>query len=365
MLLEKLKYIILALIVLNIPEALLNLVSPALGSIVSYAVFLLLIAYYVQSEKGRPNMWMLYIGLTYYLISSIQTTWPFKEFVIISLKFIIVVICGNEVVKKVTAKDLFIFYILGALSVIIHAVFFPDDYGRYSGLYFNPNTGGFIAIIAFSLTFALKNKPLKTLGTLFSSFGGLLTFSRTFIILWLVTNLISLKISLKNARLLVFGIVSVIFIIIFAETLQVNTIRLKQFEAYINNDTSTANELKTDSRTETWSMYFNDIYENPFYGKGFASFQGRPGSAGVHNSFLLIIGEAGIIPFLLFVSLIIYLLFWSVRLFKLAPHLILITIGLTAVLMADHGFFYYYNFCLLAMWLQHQISTLKSGLLNT
>lgn len=360
-----LKYLILALVTLNVPESLLNFFNPTFGTISSYAFFVLLLIYYLLIPKGKINVWMLLIGFSYYIIGSFQAFWPLKEFVIISLKFIIVVICGNEMVKRVTKEELFLFFIIGSCSVIIHSLFFPDDYGRYSGLYFNPNTAGFIAITAFALVFGLKKgRIIKLLGPLLSSLAGLLTFSRTFLILWAFINLLSLKINIKNVKILGFGIGIVIFLFTFGELFQLNTIRFNQFEALINQDASAARGLKEDSRTTTWSLYLDDILENPFFGNGFAKFQGHEGKAGVHNSFLLIFGESGIIPFLIFTSLIFYILFWSFRLFKTEPYLFMMAIGLFAVLMADHGFFYYYNFCLITMWLQHQISVKKSVMLN-
>jgi len=355
-----LKYLILGLVILNIPESLLNFVGPTLGTISSYSLFLLFLVYYLLTPKGSLNIWMLLIGFSYYTIASIQTLWLLQDFAFISLKFIIVVICGNELMKRVSKKELFIFLGLGSLSVLIHSLFFPDDYGRYSGLYFNPNTAGFISITAFALGFGLKKeKLLKLVGPPISSLAGLLTFSRTFLVLWAFINLISLKINIKNIRVLGFGIGVVIFLFTFGELFKVNTIRFNQFEALMKQDTSAASGLKEDSRTTTWSYYLDDILEKPFFGNGFAKFQGHKGQAGVHNSFLLIIGESGIIPFTLFTSLILYILFWSFRLFNKAPHLFMMSIGLFAVLMADHGFFYYYNFCLITMWLQHQIKTHK------
>lgn len=361
-----LKYSILALIILNLPESFLKLLSPTLGTISSYATFLLLIVYYMLIPKGRLNVWVLLIAISYYTISSFQTMWQLKEFAFISFKFLVVVICGNELVKRVTPKELSIFFTIGSSTILIHSLFFPDDYGRYSGLYFNPNAAGFIAIIAFSLTFGLqKEKLMNLVSKPVSSLGGLLTFSRTFVVLWTLINLLSLRISIKNVKMIGLGVGVIIFLLTFGELFQVNTIRFNQFEGLINQDASAASGLKDDSRTATWSLYLDDILENPFFGNGYASFQGKLNVVtGVHNSFLLILGEGGIIPFLLFASLIFYILFWGFRLFDIAPNLFMMGLGLFAVLMADHGFFYYYNFCLITMWLQHQISVKKSVMLN-
>lgn len=357
-----LKYIILTLVLLNIPEALLNLMSPTLGTISSYGFFIFLIIYYILEDKSRLNIWMLFIGLLYYIVGSFQTYWEFSNFLNIFIKFIVVIICGNELMKNVTTKELALFLGIGSATIVINSIFFPDDYGRYSGVYFNPNAAGFIAIISFSLSFSLINKKIKNTSSILSSFGGLLTFSRTFIILWILINLISIRLSIRNLKLFLIGGFSIFLIFTFADVLQLNTIRLKQFESFFDGKNNSTQELQEDSRTKTWSKYYDSISTNLFIGNGYGSFQGGAFGihrVGVHNSFLLVLGEAGILPFILLVSLLIYLLIWSWKLFNYAPHLTMMTIGLFAVLMADHGFFYYYYFPLITMWIQNQINIFK------
>lgn len=363
---QALKYIILALIVLNIPEVIVRNLGSAMGTISSYAVFLLLIIYYLfLRERGALNKPMLLIAVSYYLISSFQSQWPLKEFAFLAIKFFIIVITGYELVKNTSVREFSYFFAIGSLTVILHPILFANDYGRYSGFYFNPNSAGFIAIISFALTFYYQKGLIKTSKTLVSSVGGLMTFSRTFVALWVLLNLLSVKISIKNVKIFIYGIAVVIFIFSMKEVLQLNTKRINEFEALINNDKTAAKGLSEDSRADTWSFYYDKIYDKPFFGNGYHFFQGghlASVGVGVHNSFLMVMGEAGFIAFLLFTFYFIYLLIYSYRYFDQAPHLFMMTIGLVAVLMADHGFFYHHVFPITAMWIQYQIKVQKNNL---
>ncbi len=85
---------------------------------------------------------------------------------------------------------------------------------------------------------------------------------------------------------------------------------------------------------------------------------------GVHNTYLLIIGEAGIIPFLLFLAYFIYLFYWGIYFFKETPYLIMQTIALSVFLLANHNFFNFYYLTFAAMWIQYQIVEQKHSLDN-
>jgi O-antigen ligase len=68
--------------------------------------------------------------------------------------------------------------------------------------------------------------------------------------------------------------------------------------------------LNEDSRQYQWSKFYDGILNSPIIGNGYSSFgqslDGR-GDAGVHNSFLLILGESGLLPFLLIIMVFFFL----------------------------------------------------------
>jgi O-antigen ligase len=355
--LKILKYVILSLIILNLPAATLKFGGGGLGSMLSYASLILMIIYFMFSNKGKANIWMIVIGLSYYLISAFQYTGDFKTFLTLFLKYFIVVICGYEVIKDTSKKELFYFLIVGALSILIHTLFFTSDYGRYSGFYINPNVGGFICIFGYGLTYGLENKKLKLLGQFLFTLMGLLTFSRTFIALWLLLNALSIFINIKNIRIFLLGALIMSTLFMIDEFIGLNNPRFQQLKAIVNNENVDSREINEDSRTETWARFYDYILEKPFFGNGYGAFQGggvhRLGS---HNTYLLVIGESGIIPFLLFAGLFLFLIYKGVLLFRKAPNLLMQAIGISVFLLANHNFFNFYYITFLAMWLQYQVA---------
>jgi O-antigen ligase len=358
-----LKYSILILILLNIPAAFKQFYGDTIGSLLSYLSFILLLYYYFLEKKSSLNWWMIAIGLLYYIFSSFNYIGETKDFIYISFKYFVVIICGYELIKNVSKKELLVFLLIGALSIVVHAMFFTSDFGRYSGLYLNANVAGFICITGFALTYSLKNLSLKLISQFIFTLMGLLTFSRTFIVIWVLLNLVSLKISIKNIRIFALGFLIFSTLILIDETVGLNNPRFQQLTSIANNETVSSQTLNEDSRTTTWAMFYDDILEHPFFGNGYGTFTSLYASnyhvGGVHNSYLVVIGESGILPFLLFMLFIIYLFYWSIKLFKIAPNLLMQTIGLAFFLLANHNFFNFYYITFLTMWIQYQIVNQK------
>jgi glycerol uptake facilitator-like aquaporin len=191
---------ILVLILWNLPTFGLFAFGSSAGSLLSYTTICLLAVYYLFEKKTTPNWWILLLAFLYFIISSFQYYEPPNNFILEIIKFFIFVIGGYAVIKKVGKEELFIFFLLGSISIGVEVMLFSSNFGRYSGFYLNPNKAGFICIYGYALTYSLKNTSLKLLGQFVFTLMGLLTFSRTFIVIWLVLNIISLKISIKNFR---------------------------------------------------------------------------------------------------------------------------------------------------------------------
>ena len=350
-----LKAIIISLVLLNLPSWVLSVYGPLLGSILSYITILFLIIYYIIEKKTQPNMWMIILALSYFLISSLQYYGNPYDFIVNTLKYFIFIISGYELTKRVSKIQLFYFLIIGSLSVGIEAFFFPSKFGRYDGFYLNANVAGFICIFGYSLTYGLKSNSLKLIGQFVFTLMGLLTFSRTFIVIWVFLNIISLKISLKNIRILGVGVLIFSSLIFIDELVGLNNPRFQQLISLSKNEKVSAQELNEGGREETWAMFYDQILDAPILGSGYGTFSGKLGSLGAHNTYLMVIGEAGIIPFFILLFLIGYLSYWSFYFFKLAPHLIMQTIALAMFLLANHNFFTFYYVSFALMWIQYQI----------
>ena len=350
------KYITLALVLLNLPSIGLFAYGGGVGAMLSYATIFMLVVYYALEKKTTPNWWIIIIALLYFMIGALQYEGAPMAFMMELIKYFIFVIGGYELAKNTSTLELFVFFLIGALSVGVEAMSFTNDYGRYAGFYLNANVAGFICIYGYSIIYGLKSSTLKLLGQFVFTLMGLLTFSRTFIVIWLLLNLISLKVSIKNVR--IFGIAFLIFstLLFIDQVVGLNNPRFEQLKSLVSDDQKVSSEeISEDSRTETWAQFYDQIFESPIIGSGYGTFSGKINSMGVHNSYLMIIGEAGIIPFLLFLVYMARLFFKSFMHFKKAPYLIMMTISLAVFLLANHNFFTFYYMTFAAMWIQYQI----------
>jgi O-antigen ligase len=198
---------------------------------------------------------------------------------------------------------------------------------------------------------------LKYLGLFICTLAGLLTFSRTFIVLWLLINLISIFVDKRNLTNFMVGIGALILVFSFAAVLQVNTVRLSALNNLIENKSSSSvSAINEGSRTETWSQYYDMINKRPFFGNGYNALSGSElNKVGVHNSYLLVIGEAGIIPFLLMVGIYVMLLFKSLHYFYTNSEYLYLSIALALILMVTHTYFTNYIVIFISIWLYFQV----------
>lgn len=355
------KYVTLALVMLNLPSIGLFAYGGGVGAMLSYATILMLAVYYALEKKTTPNWWIIIIAVLYFMIGALQYEGAPMVFIMELIKYFIFVIGGYELAKNTSILELFWFFLIGALSVGVEAMSFTNDYGRYAGFYLNANVAGFICIYGYSIIYGLKNSTLKLLGQFVFTLMGLLTFSRTFIVIWLLLNIISLKVSIKNIR--IFGIAFLIFstLLLIDQVVGLNNPRFEQLKNIVSDDQKVSSEeISEDSRTETWAKFYDQIFEAPIIGNGYGTFSGKINSMGVHNTYLMIIGEAGIIPFFLFLIYMARLFFKSFIHFKAAPYLIMQTISLAVFLLANHNFFTFYYMTFAAMWIQYQLFKLDN-----
>jgi len=318
-----LKYVILLLFIVNIPLVALNSIGATYGTILSYTSYFLLILYYILFTVGRsPNYWLLYLGCTYFVISGLQMYISGDEnsWFVGMLKFFVLMLFGNSLFREVTKKEMVFFLFLGALSVIANGFFIPSDYGRASGFYYNANPAGLACLFGYTLTYGLKSKALRQVLQIFFTIGGIVTFSRTFIIVWVLVNLLSIKKSRKNIRIFVLGIGVFATLFIAGELFN----------------------LGGERRSGTWSLFYEDVLDSPILGNGYGSFQGGGlHNVGVHNTYLLIIGEAGIVPLIVFLIIIAKYMILAWRKFQHDETLLYMSITLSLYLLTLHDFFEY------------------------
>ena len=347
-----LKYIALILILWGMPSFALVAFGETVGSNVSYFTYFLLIGYYFFSKKRRLLFPFLVLGLAYFLVSGLIFIEDFEFYINEFIKYLIIIICGAELARNTTRAELCFFLFLGSISILVHSLFFVDGYGRYSGFYLNPNGAAFVSLIGYCLTFSIENKKIKYLFIFLFTFTGILTFSRFFFLMWLFISILSVFGNRKNAQSLIIGGVAIVLLLSVATILQVNTERFSILESLLSGDTQASSGLSEDSRTEQWTSYIDDIYKSPIVGNGYKSFSGIEDiKQGVHNSYLMTIGEAGIVPFILLVYTYVLMLIKSMKYVKYQIYKPFVAITLLAILMVMHNYFNNEFILFISIWL--------------
>lgn len=357
-----LRYLILALFLWNLPAFLLTYTNSSISSLISYLSYVLLIVFVIVNGKSGNNKGMLLLGLSYFLISGLinQQYMPdFRFFLVIVIKYFIVIWGGYEVLKRTNKVEMWWFLIIGALSILGNMFLFNDpkaDYGRYSGFYLDPNNGGLICLMGFSTSFFLP-KAYKIIGKIAFTLLGIFTLSRTFVITWILINILSIKLSVKNIKMLAIGFGILTSLLIYNEFLPVKNPRLEQISASLTGNESKAKGIDKDSRWHTWSRYYDALQSKPILGNGYQSFLGSgiAPPVGVHNTYLLIWGEGGIIPILIFLIYLIWLFSKSYIIFKSKPHLLMMLLGLSLFLMTNHNFLTSNYSLFILMWIHVEI----------
>ncbi|WP_431137546.1 O-antigen ligase family protein [Psychroserpens mesophilus] len=346
-----LRYIISILLVCNIPGVILLNFGDSMGSVFSYLTLSLLIFFYAINEKHALPWPFIIFALLYYVISGLVYVPDEKYYYIDFIKYVIIIVCGAELARRTTVKELLVLFIIAVSSILINAIFFPMDYGRYSGFFLDPNAAGFACLIGVILTFSIKKDKWKYISLLFFTFCGALTFSRTFILLWVIIILISTFQNRKNVSIFVAGFLAIFLLLSISSTLSLNTDRLNLLDSAFGEG-KIDSSVNNDSRTETWSNYYDLIFDSPIVGNGYESFKSdNIYEVGVHNNYLRVIGESGIIPFLIFVGIYFYMLFKSFKTFRTKPYECLLAIGLVIVGLTNHNFDTIHHVTFVSIWL--------------
>ena len=362
------RIVILFLIFCNLPGFFLVKSSATLGQFFSYSLFLLITVYYFFSEKRKLVLPFIVLGGLFFVISIMVSTQNSDTYLVTLLKYFIFIIMGAMVVKDTTKEEIYIVLLLGGLSILYEFMFIEGIGGRYMGVYLNPNSAGYACILGYSLSYSIENKKLKFIGQLLFSIAGFVTFSRTFLIIWLLINLISILISYKNVYKVIVGVVLFALFLSMGDKFDVSARRLSAFSGILEGRVN--DDLKSESREKTWAHYYDKILTKPIFGNGYQSFSGEivgredskfTARVGVHNTFLMIIGEAGFFVLLCFVWIHGAFLVNGVKTFGQSPLIFFVSFSLIMYMLTNHNYFENNLELFVSLWLYFQIEGWKKA----
>lgn len=345
-------FVVCLLVLLNIPGILLETKSIAVSSPVSYFTFFLLGVLIITNKTKFPKQILFMAGISslYFFIGAFQYEGSFIELFIVFIKFLLYLFGLFISLHYINQNTIILLLLAGATTIILDSLYFRfndfqgigfiSQYGRYSGFYLNPNNASFVCSLGYVLTLIKKNN-IKFLAILFTFFG-FLTLSRTFMGSWIIITSIYLFLNRKYLVKSIFILIISGFILVqFSEQLKLD---LTRFEFLTNLFLGNIDQevLNNDSRSSQWAKFYDGIANSPIIGNGYSSFGNSldgQGDAGVHNSFLLILGESGFLPFSLILALFVSLLYrsWTIIRPNIMPFLLIISLIIT--LMVSHVLF--------------------------
>ncbi|MGC1633355.1 MAG: hypothetical protein WA749_14695, partial [Gelidibacter sp.] len=153
---------------------------------------------------------------------------------------------------------------------------------------------------------------------------------------------------------------TLIFLFSLSSFLKLDTVRFSALEGVTENKIDN-HVITEDSRSDTWSLYTDPILDNIFFGNGYQSMQGWAADTvgvkvGVHNTYLMILGESGIIPFLTIFFIFVNLFIRSIsKHFKENPEYSFLSFVLIMFLLTTHNYFDNYALLIITLWIYTKV----------
>ncbi len=216
--------------------------------------------------------------------------------------------------------------------------------GRASGLFGNPNDAGVVALYAMVLVAAYPARSsLVTWAQVAIALAALLlTFSKAGLICLL---LITVLILIQRGSLALFIVAAIAFVaagFAFRYLFENHMLNLtgeqrERIGDVINILGGEVSSRTTTGRTIMWELGMRRIAEQLPWGAGLGQFHSLEGGSrgalrvwlGVHNTFLMVLGEGGLFPFVLFIAFLVRSFILG---FRAKPRIVAVGFGLIAVI---------------------------------
>jgi len=251
-------------------------------------------------------------------------------------------------------------------------VIIKDKWARATGVWGNANKAGAYCLINIILWMYITLKPGLTIKIrlilfliiLFLIYCIYLTLSNTIFIIALgviliylnfFSNLIKLKTKVKIIGIGLIGIM--LFLLVFGKHIyaQYSNLTPAKKEKITNvltflNLSSSEKEVSFSDRDVVLKIGIEKIIERPIFGNGLGSFKKDLYKYdGIHNLYIQILGEGGIIPFLIFIFFCSYLALKALKTKDMQLKFLLLSFLLFMLLfsLTTHGLFVVNGYCIL------------------
>ncbi len=293
-------------------------VTPSGDSLIAFLIALAAIVFiFVKGNFSFPQMFLIVFAFACYLLLRSETRFSDYIFIITGLFFAFAYSSAiTDFDKAATVVTLFI---AGCLGSSIYALIFrnfsvfnrytaqtlstggEEATARFSGLFQDCNYYCVFLLIAWALLFQLYY--IKKLG--FLQFGalsvplilfGILTYSKTFVVVTIIAILFYILLSLKSKRyiLAISLTIGIILLFVFLESIDILSVVVSRF-----SEAEDINSLTT-GRFDSWLNYIHVIFNDLKIFLIGGGFKAPLLEIGTHNLYIEVwyyIGIIGLIPF--------------------------------------------------------------------
>lgn len=307
-------YILLFLIVLNIPTVILLTYSSKVSALLSFLMIgLALLISILGLTKFPVMLWIWYVvSFVFFTFSLLNFSGSLNSWLIQFVKYTVLLFGSYRSLMIVRLRYLFWLFIIGGIFVFLDAFYLHwhisineilygnGRIGRYAGLYINANAASAAMLFAL-LLINMESGIYKILGFMVCVAAGFLTLSRTFMITFMIFVILSFELTpRKLANILVFCLF-VRFLLPFMELIDLRSERLEFIYGLVQEGRIEGFFDSKNSRGDLRTEYSELIVENPIIGNGFNAFRSGKyvdSGLGVHNTFIAILGEGGALSFI-------------------------------------------------------------------
>jgi O-antigen ligase len=221
---------------------------------------------------------------------------------------------------------------------------------RASGLFENPNEAAMIALYCIVLVVALPSRSIliRLLQGAIAVVALIMTFSKTgmLVLLFLMGLFILTRRSFATLVFSGLGVVaafSTLWFVFNNDLLNLSWEQRERLSDVLNIAGGEFNTRSTTGRNVLFELGFGKIWGNLPWGAGLGEFHAMEGGIrkiaggielnewlGIHNTYLMILGEGGLVPLLVLAAFLVSLFIRGMR----APHRTIV-FGFTIILMAD------------------------------
>jgi O-antigen ligase len=226
---------------------------------------------------------------------------------------------------------------------------------RPAGLFLNPNSAGFHSVITLLFVMSLLfRKKTNRIGVfimiIITLFSAILTLSKGAILMSIIVIVSYFGLStvyfnrLQSSSKWSFIIVGSLIIasivqfiaIVMAEYNYLGAFEQSRVDQIMGLLGGKVNSETTTTRTDLAAIGLQWISESPIVGWGFGAFHYfKSGDAGIHNMFLMLIGESGFVPMLLYILFFIFGLYKSLKIKNMEYRFLSLTFFLFTLFFAN------------------------------